>query len=279
MIHEKIDLYEYFQLPRGNASGGYLTSYVREGIPAIGEKTRPAMLVCPGGAYFHCSPREGEPIALEFLLKGYAAFLLNYTVQTAFPIPQIEACMAIAYIRENAEKFGVSPAQIAAVGFSAGGHLVGTLATLYAHDAVKGALGARASLCRPDAVILSYPVVTLGEFTHEGTRDTITGNGAIAYDALSVEKLVTAESVPAFIWHTAEDNAVPVENSLFLASAYRRAGVAFSLHIYEKGGHGLSLCNDEVFAPNLPEINALSTVRSWLPLACEWLSARGFGVK
>ena len=279
MESKTIDLYEYFNIPRKGATAGYLATYLRTPSLEIKAKLRPAVLVMPGGAYLFVSDREGEPVALSFVEKGYCAFLLKYSTNSSYPTPLIEACMAMVYIRENADKYGIDSTKVVAVGFSAGGHLTGMLATMSGEQEVKDALGERYSLAKPDAVVLSYPVITTEEqYTHWDTRRIISGDGMVPYDKLSIENRITADSVPAFIWHTMDDDAVPVENSLYLASAYRKVGVPFALHIFEKGIHGLSLCNEEVF--DSEEIyNSFEHVEKWFDLALDWLKMRGFIVK
>lgn len=273
---DAIDLYAYFGIERKGATGGFLQPYVRTPSHEIKRKSRPAMLVLPGGGYHVISEREGEPVALRFLAAGYSSFVLGYTVGAAYPVPLTEACMAMTYIRKNAEKYCVDPDHIAAVGFSAGGHLCGMLATMTAEREVREKFGRSA---RPDAVVLSYPVISMEDgITHEGTCRIISGDGAVCKDKLSLEKRVTGDSVPAFIWHTAEDDCVPVENSMLLASAYRKAGVPFALHIFEKGWHGLSLCDAEVDDRTEAQVQ-LTHVGKWADLALDWLNARGFAVK
>ena len=274
-----VDLYEYFEKQRGGANGGYLTVYSRTPSREIKPKTRPSMLVLPGGGYGFLSDREGEPVALEFVSRGYCAFVLKYSIHTAYPVPLTEACMAVAYIRENAEEFCADKEHVAAIGFSAGGHLAGMLATMYGAEEVKEALKQRAEFSRPDAVILSYPVVTMKDgVTHEGTRGVITGGGKIPYESLSLEKRVSKDSVPAFIWHTTQDDCVPVENSLLLASAYKKAGVPFALHLFERGWHGLSLADEETY-DSAAVGEKLGHIEKWISLASDWLQMRGFSVR
>lgn len=277
MTYEKIDLYAHFGVKKPKGAKGTLTVMIPYNTPELMPKLRPAVLVCPGGGYGFMSDREGEPVALWFASKSYAAFVLDYTIFAKHPVPLTEACLAVAYIRENARSLGVDPDRIAAIGFSAGGHLVGTLATLYADECIKAALGDHAKNARPDAVILSYPVVTMGIETHGGSRDIITGGDPELLDKLSVQKQVRGDSVPAFIWHTHDDDCVPVENSLMLAEAYRRAGVPFALHIFEKGWHGISLVNAEVQNGTEAE-KALRHIGKWIELAYDWLTVRGFAV-
>ena len=278
MLNEKIDLYEYFGLARGSANGGYLTTFAVHATSELKPKLRPAMLVLPGGGYMFLSDRENEPIALEYMVKGYSSFVLTYSINAKYPVPLIEACMAIIYIRENAEKYCVDRDHVAAIGFSAGGHLTAMLATISDEKEVKAVLGDKTAKAKPNAVVLSYPVATLGIRTHAGSRDVITGGDPELMERLSPEKRVDKNTVPAFIWHTFEDNCVPVENSLALASAYNKADVPFALHIFERGWHGLSLCNDNV-SDQTEKDKALADVGKWFELSVDWLKSRGFEVK
>lgn len=279
MIFETIDLYESFKIPRGKNGGGQLRIYARSPFPEIDEKIRPAMLVVPGGGYSFVSEREGEPVALDFLSAGYTAFVLNYTVDTAYPVPLVEAAMAMAFIRKNAAKYGVDTDHVAAVGFSAGGHLVGMLATHYEDACVKEALKGDASLVRPDAVILSYAVLTTGKKTsHGGTSKVISGGDKALREFLSLEKCVKPTAPPAFLWHTYEDELVPVDNTLLMAQAYLDAGVPFEVHIFEHGHHGLSLADVEVTKDKTTS-GYLPAVQVWTTLARNWLGSRGFEVK
>lgn len=279
MTYEKIDLYEYFNVPRGEGREGYLTTYVPFSIKdEIKPKLRPGMLVIPGGGYGMRSAREGEPVALQWLARGYCAFVLDYSVQTRYPTPLLEAAMAMVYLRENAEKYHLDREHLAAIGFSAGGHLAGMLGILHSEPEVQGFFGERLKDVRPDAVVLSYPVVTMGEGTHEGTRNVITGGDKELLKRLSLEKRVTPSAAPAFLWHTVEDDCVPVENSMMLAAAYRRAGVPFALHIFEHGHHGMSLVTQEV-NDQTEYYDFVAPVGKWFSLAADWLKCRGFAVK
>lgn len=279
MIHEKVDLYRYFGIERGEQAEGYLTAYVPASLePELKAKLRPGMLVIPGGGYWFRSGREKEPVALAYLREGYCAFTLDYSVQTAFPVPLLEAAMAMIYLRENAAKYGLDPAHLAAIGFSAGGHLAGMLSLLYEEPEIVSVLGDRAKEARPDAVVLSYPVITMGERTHGGTRDNITGGSEELLQRLSLEKRVLEKAPPAFLWHTQEDDCVPVENSLLLAAAYRKAGVPFAMHIFEHGPHGLSLISPET-SDQTEYDTRLVSVGKWFSLSLDWLKSRGFAVR
>lgn len=280
MLCERIDLYEYFGIKRPDGAKGYLDAYFRDtdamlkitdaGSP---DRIRPAMLVIGGGGYGYVSGREKEPIALAYMDMGFHAFVLDYSVEPVrFPTQLIEACMAMLYIRESESNYNIDNDHVCAIGFSAGGHLCGMLATMYNAKEVVEVLGDNAKLCRPDGVILSYPVITSGEFAHKGSFEKLTGCDAQLTKDLSLEFKVTADTPPAFIWSTNEDKGVPCENSILMALAYRKAGVPMELHIFEPGCHGLSTCDDEVYTPE-------STVRQWIKLSKVWLKNRGFTIK
>lgn len=274
----RIDLYRYFNLKRKNNEGGYLNVYVPFAITEIKPKLRPVMLVIAGGAYVGVSQRESGVVAVKYAANGYCAFALDYSVNTAYPIPLLEACMAVVYIRENASLYHADVNSVAAIGFSAGGHLAAMLANIYDEKEIAEVLNDRTKMAKLNAVVLSYPVITMGQFTHELSRNIITGNNSNLYAKLSMEKRVTSSSVPAFVWHTFEDDCVPVENSFLLATAYRKAGIPFALHIFEKGHHGLSLCNEETNDQTSVDVQ-LEYVGKWFELSVDWLNARGFQVK
>jgi len=278
MFCNTIDLYDYFKLDRGGRSGGYLTEYAHSADTEMRQRIRPALLVIPGGGYEMLSEREREPVAFRFFNEGYSAFALTYSIKTPYPYPLIEAAMAMAYLRENAELYHIDPAHIAAVGFSAGGHLTGMLGTLFSEKVIREALGAeRAKLVRPDAIILSYAVTSLlPNLTHEGTARVITGGDKKLAKRLSLDTCVTKDSSPAFIWQTAGD-FLPVRHAVGMAEAYAEAGVSYELHIFEKGGHGLSVATlDVVDEENL---SSVCHVQAWPTLAIAWLNQRGFRVK
>ena len=276
MFHERIDLYEYAGKKRGGAQGGYLTTYCRTTNPENKKKSRPAILVIPGGGYNMNSFREGEPVALRFLAAGFAVFVLQYTVKTAYPVPLFEAAAAMKYIRENAEKYDADPARICALGFSAGGHLAGMLSTQGAEDFVATGFGEETI---PDAVLLGYPVVTTDEkYTHADTAKNISGGDEKLRARLSVETRVTEKSAPVFLFHTWEDTVVPVENAFLLASAYRKRGVPVEMHVFERGHHGLSVADLETAdRPESPSVQ--ENFQQWIPLSLNWLKARGFCVR
>lgn len=275
MNTDTIDLYKYFGKDRGKANGGYLTVYARSESAEVKRRVRPVVLILPGGGYKAISDREGEPVALKYIDSGFVSFVLSYSVEMPYPTPLVEAMLAVMYIRDNAEKYNANKDKLCAVGFSAGGHLAGLLSTVKKSEAES--VGRNVNDLRPNAVIYAYPVVSLVEHTHICTRDIITGEDASLYEKLSVENRIDGNSASAFIWHTLEDDCVPVENSLMLANAYRKNNIPFNLHIFEHGGHGLSLADDEV-CDFTEEQQNLYKVGKWFDLSIDWLRAKGFKV-
>lgn len=235
-------------IPLGEAT---LYAYLQENTPAIErDRKHPAMLICPGGGYCFVSDREAEPLALACLAKGYSAFVLRYSVapNAQYPTQLRQAEAALRYIREHATQWHIHPDHVAVMGFSAGGHLAGCLATM--------------GQVRPNAAVLCYPVITAGEYAH---RDSFTALG----QDVSLEECVDDKTPPTFLWHTCEDNLVPVENSLLMATALRKKKIPVELHIFQDGPHGLSLCNALTAGPGAEaQINARAEI--WFSLCIDW---------
>ncbi len=217
---------------------------------------RPAVLILAGGAYEHRSRREEEPVALYFLSHGYQAFILDYTVKReniAECEPEMEVMAAVSYIRNHACEFDVSIKRIVLLGFSAGAHL-----------ALSSQCHSRKEDERADALVLSYPVVTTGEYGHDGSTFNITGGDEDKMRYYSLEKEIHSSLPPVFIWQTTEDEAVSVMNSILLSSALVKHHVPFECHLFEKGKHGLSICTHDV--------NSYEEGPSeWLDLMFRWL--------
>ena len=277
MNHFTVNLYDHYGLDNAGSTEGNLFGYVQATPPAISTtRRRPAILIIPGGGYSTTSNREAEPIAMPFLTAGYNAFILRYTCAPAtFPVALREACMAMRYIRENADALEVNPNMIAAIGFSAGGHLCGTLGTMY--DCPEVADLGDTALLRPDALCLGYPVAVAWGKTHEGTFRNISGGNEALRMRLSIDKLARADMPPVFLWHTRDDSGVPVRNSLVLAQRLDELGVNFAMNIYNHGQHGLSTADNQVynvnnmpqFSPNLP---------NWLSDTLSFFCEMGFRI-
>lgn len=278
MTVKTVDLYEEFGLKKQEGQEGTLTYWLHGNSPEISEnRLRPAMLVIAGGGYWSVSDREREPVVTEYFARGFNVFDLKYSVRPfSYPTQHLEACMAMAYIRKHAEELRVIDDKVAAVGFSAGGHLLGTLSILYDAPEVKEVVGD--INVKPDASVFSYAVITSGYLSHAGSIDAVSGGDEKLKEKLSIEKHIDKNCPPAFIWCTANDGAVPSENSLYLALAYKKAGVPFELHVFENGVHGLSTCNIESKSQYTDEYEN-EAVSKWLPLSFTWLKNRGFLIK
>ena len=253
------------QIIQFTANGAPVTGYLQSDHDRLAaHKTRPAVIICAGGAYRWLSPREKDPVALSFCATGYHAFLIEYSTGAAAGglRPLRELAEAVRCVRANAAQWRVEPEHIAVLGFSAGGHLAASLGVLW--DEPPLALGAAS---RPDALVLCYPVVTAGEFAHRESIDNVTGGDGALRELLSLEKHVGAGMPPTFLWHCVGDESVPVENALLLANAMRRAGVPFECHLFADGAHGISMCNREVETPD-------AACAAWVGLCKTWLNGR-----
>lgn len=212
---------------------GYVADNSEEMEP---DRIRPAILILPGGGYAMTSDREAEPVALQFLAKGFAVFVLRYSVQPSrYPVALLEAAEAMRLIRANADQWHVNPAQVAVLGFSAGGHLAANLATSVGDEDIREQGGMDPDAVRPNALMLSYPVITAGKYAHRGSFQCLLGDQAhnqALLDKFSIEKHIDAKTPPVFVWHTMTDDAVPVENTLMLIQACRAAGVSIEAHLF-----------------------------------------------
>lgn len=238
-----------------------LDGYLLDCAITLGQEVnRPAVLVCPGGGYVYCSPREGEPVALSYAARGFHAFVLTYsTAQDAAGFaPLEEVSWAIGYIRENAQKWHVDPSKIAVCGFSAGGHLALSSGLLADN--------------KPNAMILGYPAVSAPNMPGadfmlkilEG-REEVTDTDAAKYDLIPQ---ITKDAPPVFIAATAEDMLTGF-GALAIANAYNQLGRQYELHIFQYGPHGYSLAN-EVSADGSSQMLE-PAFASWQELSVQWL--------
>lgn len=256
--------------------GASIMGYIHERSAEMPHMTkRPAILICPGGGYSMLSSREADPPALAFLAKGYQVFILTSGIEENAKNfqPLMDAVRAIMSIRQYGNDWDVDTEKIVVMGFSAGGHLAGSLGTLWNHPKLAERLGFEpGNRSRPDGMILCYPVISSDErFQHAGSIRLVTGGDDSLREVFSLEKQVTDNTPKAFIWHTFTDDGVPPENSLVFAQALKAHSVPFELHIFGQGGHGLSMCNKEVGTPE-------AICGQWLDLCFNWLDANGFHI-
>lgn len=273
MICEKIELKKHFDFLGADNKNPTLDLYLPYNMVEMNRqnKKRPCLLVLPGGGYGMCSEREAEPIALHFLPEGFNVFVLTYSVAPhRFPSQITEVAAAMELIYQNAEKWNCDTSKIAVMGFSAGGHLAAHYSTMYDCKEVREIF---ADSKRPDASVLCYPVIT-SDFTttHQGSFINLSGHDALTpqeAEYFSCEKQVKETTPPAFLWHTAEDNVVPVENSLLYAKALAKYKIPFELHIYPHGGHGLSTSDKHT----VDDVTNIVTYNSqWLECLKKWFN-------
>jgi acetyl esterase/lipase len=212
--------------------------------PAIA--TGAAFVICPGGGYGGLADHEGSGYARWLISHGVAGIVLKYRLGTngyRHPAMINDASRAVRLVRAHAAEWKLDVHRIGIMGSSAGGHLASTLLTHFDAGNPAAIDPIDRLSCRPDLGILCYAVISMGPNTHEGSRRNLLGDNPSPelITLLSNELQVTKQTPPCFIWHTWEDGAVKVENSLDFAYALRRAGVPFDLHIYEKGQHGMGL--------------------------------------
>ncbi len=221
-----------------------------------------AVIVCPGGGYVNKAPHEGAPIAQMINAAGAHAFTLDYRVKPyRHPAPLTDAQRAIRYVRAHAKELGVLPDKIAILGFSAGGHLTGSAGTIFDGGDPASPDPVERVSCRPDAFAPCYAVLSFTQHHHRGSADALLGPDAAQAERrlLSLEERVSADTPPCFLWHTAADAGVPVENSLLFAAALSRYKIPFSLHVYPYGRHGIGLGADVPLARDWP-----SALGAWL---------------
>ena len=226
-------------------NGAALTCYVQHDSPEMTTAAvRPAMLVIPGGGYAICSDREAEPIALAYLAEGYNAFVLRYSVGVrSWERAYEDGAAAMGYIRSRAEALHIDPGKVAAIGFSAGGHLAACLGT-----APQG---------RPDALLLGYPVTRadMGPF--------------LGLDLPDACARVDRDTPPCFLFASSDDGTVPVDNSLCFARALAKNTVPFEMHVYLHAGHGFS--TGKAAHANGNPARAVPDIQDWLPDSVRFL--------
>ena len=269
MIHNKIEI-----KARGmEAVGNLYTYFLDSSIEMRPNEKRPVILMCPGGGYEMTSDREAEPMAMQFLAMGYHVAILRYSVcPVRYPAALLQVAESVLYLKEHADEYHIDPEKIVVQGCSAGGHLAANYGVAWNSPFLTKLMGMEndPERLRVAGLLLCYPVITSGEKAHEESFRNLLGEQyEEKKEELSLENQVTSDTPPTFLWHTATDETVPVENSLYFFQACLQQGVSAELHIYPVGGHGLSLANEKTCRAN--GIGVQKECQSWISLAQTWL--------
>jgi acetyl esterase/lipase len=240
-------------------------------LPTPEKATGAAIVICPGGGYGGLAPHEGAGYAEWLADNGIAGIVLKYRLGSKgyrHPAMLNDAARAVRLTRSKASEWKIDPKRVGIMGSSAGGHLASTLLTHFDAGRADDVDPIERLSSRPDLGILCYAVISMGPNTHGGSKKNLLGENPSPdlIELLSNEKQVTKETPPCFIWHTWEDGAVKVENSLDFAAALRKAGVPFDLHVYQKGGHGMGLGGGRAGGVTHP----------WAADCLYWLKVQGF---
>jgi acetyl esterase/lipase len=235
-----------------------------EFLPAEDKATGASMLVLPGGGYGHLAAHEGEGYARWLAANGIASYVLKYRLGTRgyrHPTMLLDAARGLRLVRHIGRDQHRDTHRVGVIGSSAGGHLAATLVTHFDAGQSDAADPVDGESSRPDLGILCYPVITMGAYTHQGSKQNLLGDHPSdeLVKLLSNELQVTPNTPPCFLWHTSDDPVVPVENSLAFGKALHAAGVRFDLHVFEHGRHGLGLGTPKEPAP------------PWADLCLYWL--------
>ncbi|MDF2539392.1 MAG: acetylesterase [Herbinix sp.] len=267
MVYKTIEI-------EANQQAAILTTYILDNSREMDvERTRPMVIICPGGGYRFLSDREAEPIAVQMNAMGFHACVLRYSVYPAkFPTALVQLAKSVALCREHAKEWNINADKIIVAGFSAGGHLAASLGTLWQEKFLEDLLQMPKANYQPNGMLLSYPVISSGPFAHSDSYHALLQE---EYEGLllqvSLEKQVNTLTPPAFVWHTANDDVVPVENSFLFTSALNEHKIPFELHIYPKGAHGLALANEETMNMEY-DFGVQKECQNWITMAETWIN-------
>ena len=272
MKHSTVHLKEYFPALGADNADPTLTLYLPDNLESMGrqDQQRPGILICPGGGYQLCSDRESEMVALQFLCKGYCAFVLNYSVWPhGFPTQIREVAGAVELLHRNADIWHCDSNRLGILGFSAGAHLAAHYSNCFDCDEIRQVFPESKPV---QASVLCYPVITADpSFRHTGSIQRLSGHENITQEDIqcfSLENKVTERTPPTFLWHTSQDGTVPVKNSLVYAQALAEKKIPFALHIYPFGGHGLSTVTRDTNDSIEPKV---AMAADWIPALWKWL--------
>ena len=250
------------------------TKIIDEEIPTLTTylindgKKRGGIIICPGGGYQRRANHEGEPVAKWLNSLGINAFVLDYRVfPSKHPAPLADAQRAIRFVRYHEKEWNLDKNKIGILGFSAGGHLAATLSNLADYPAYVKIDVIDEESTKPDIAVLCYPVISMLEYSHQGSVSSLLGENLNANDLhlLSHQRNVNKETPPTFLWHTADDSSVPAENSMMYAEALSKVNIPYELHLFQEGRHGLGLAKEN------------KDVALWTDLCASWLRKQGYG--
>lgn len=272
MTTQTLHLKDFYPVLGENGKDPRLDIYLPENLGEMRRQDRkkPAVLICPGGGYAFCSQREAEPIAMQFLPDYYNVFVLWYSVAPdhRFPAQLTEVAGAMELIHTKAEEWHTDTEKIAIMGFSAGGHLAAHYSVASDWPEVRAVFPESKA---PNASILCYPVISADpNHSHYGSIENLLGHApdAAEIERFSCDRQVSEKTPPAFLWHTAFDNAVPVMNTYLYAAALAKYHIPAEVHVYPYGQHGLATSD----AVTLDEENAATAhAAAWLPALRRWL--------
>ncbi|MBE6903211.1 MAG: alpha/beta hydrolase [Ruminococcaceae bacterium] len=260
------DVYEFLGADNANPT---LDVYIPDDA-SESKNAKPCMIVCPGGGYAYCSPREAEPIALKFVSEGFNTFVLTYSTESyRFPTQIREVAAAVEILYKNKEAWNCDISKICIIGFSAGGHLAAHYSTMFDCKEVRAVFENSKPV---NACVLCYPVISADlEVAHQGSFLNLIGHAPENQkeeDYFSCDKQVSDKTPPTFIWSTSFDEIVPIENSLRYATALSRHKIPYELHIYPYGNHGLATC-DKMTNDQITEV--IEYAKPWIDEVKKWL--------
>jgi len=282
---------EVVQFQEG-VSSATLTAYLQD-APFDNQisSNRPAIIICPGGAYLGYTEKEAEPVALKFVSEGYQAFVLKYSIGdiARFPAPFIDAARAIMMVRRNGKRWGIDTDKICLCGFSTGGHVAAIFSATWQDDYLGKALNAENELFKPNALLLGYPLLDMHQFVAnnqdksqemktllEMMLSSIYGTATPMKSTMEewdVKNKITTMYPPTFLWTTAEDSFVGVNDSMNLIKELSACKIPYEFHIFEKGSHGLSLGNQTI-GYSEDDVKRHGNTHRWVELAINWLGTK-----
>lgn len=267
MIHELIPI----QL-EGSLQDAKLYTYLWNNSCELNDGLRrPLVIICPGGAYALTSDREAEALALKFMVMGYHAAVLRYSVAPAtYPTALLQLGKAISIIRKRANEWYVDSDKIVVQGSSAGGHLAASLGVFWKEEMLSEVLHVESDILKPNGLILSYPVITSKEFAHRDSfRNLLGAEYDCLVDKMSLEDQVNKDTPKTFIWHTYTDRSVPVENSLLFVQALRTYKISTEFHMFKQGEHGLGTAGKLTASKDGEGVQV--ECECWMDLAKAWM--------